>query len=182
MQRWSSFGASFAAVALLLGPACDSSTAGHATAKPTPSISALAGGCDGTVLTDAEPPAWAQGGWSHKKGDPWPVPWAMGSGGDAVAFLFAIHLVAGGSPRSDGSSNKILWVVQDPVVSDFFVRAHPLASSGPLIEVAGGPSIVDAPTQGCWTFQVSWLAGGQRQRTSTLGLDVLPKGSLPASA
>ena len=104
----------------------------------------------------------------------------MGSGGNAVAFLFAIQLVAGGSPRSDGTSNKVLWVVQDLVVSDFFVKAHPLASSGPVIEVAGGPSVVDAPTQGCWTFQVSWVAGGQQQRTSSLGLDVLPKGSLPA--
>lgn len=171
-----------AALILLICVGCNTPPS-QATSSPTSSAAAsLPGGCSGTVLTTSEPPAWAQGGWSHKKGDPWPVPWATGSGGNAVAFLFAIHLVAGGSPRTDGSNNKVLWVVQDAAVSNFFVKGHPLGSSEPVIEVTGGPSIVDAPTQGCWTFQVSWTAGAQHQRTSTISLDVLPKGSLPASA
>jgi len=104
----------------------------------------------------------------------------MGSGGNAVAFLFAIQLVAGGSPRSDGTNNKVLWVVQDAALSNFVVKGHPLGNSEPTIEVAGGPSIVDPPSDGCWAFQLSWTADGQRQRTSAINLDVLPKGSLPA--
>ncbi|HEX2681154.1 MAG TPA: hypothetical protein VHQ03_07660 [Candidatus Dormibacteraeota bacterium] len=86
--------------------------------------------------------------------------------------------MAGESPRSDGSNNKILWVVKDPVVSQFFVTGHPLGHSEPVVQVAGGPSIVDAPLPGCWTFHVSWTA--LEQRESTINLDVLPRGSLPA--
>ena len=167
-----------AGMVLLLVAACSG------TAKATPQAPARAGshlapgGCAGTVLTDAEPPRWAQGGWNHKTGDPWPVPWANGSGGNAVAFLFAIQLVAGGSPRSDGSNNKVLWVVKDAAVSNFLVNGHPLGHSEPRIKVAGGPSIVDPQTDGCWTFLLSWTSG--TEHTSTINLDVLPKGSLPA--
>jgi hypothetical protein len=168
------------ALALLVSAACNSSPAGQATTQPSASVRMVAGGCAGTVLSNAEPPTWAQGGWSVTKGDPWPVPWAMGSGGSAIAFVFAIHLVAGGSPRSDGSDNKVLWVVQDPSVNDFFVRGHPLDRSEPVIEVPGGPSIVDPPSPGCWTFQLSWNVNGGSQRVGTINLDVLPKGSLPS--
>ena len=98
---------------------------------------------------------------------------ALGLGGDAVAFVFANELVAGSSPRSDGSSNKVLWVVKDP--KSFVVEGRPLGQAQPVVTVDGGPSIVDLPTPGCWTFQV--LRGKQ---SSVINLQVLPVGSLPS--
>ena len=160
-----------AALVILLLGACSSSQ--QPAAKAGPITEEVAGGCAGTVLTKAEPPAWAQGGWTHAQGTPWPVPWAMAVPGDAVAFVFAGELVAGSSPRSDGSANKVLWVVKDP--ASFVVEGRPLGQAQPVVTVAGGPSIVDLPTPGCWTFRV--LRGKQ---SSVINLQVLPAGSLPS--
>jgi len=152
---------------------CGCTSSQQPAAKPSPITQVVAGGCAGTVLTRADPPAWAQGGWTHTKGTPWPVPWAMAVPGDAVAFVFAGELVAGSGPRSDGSQNKVLWVVKDP--ASFVVEGRPLGQARPVVTVDGGPSIVDVPTPGCWTFQV--LRGKQ---SSVINLQVLPVGSLPS--
>src|ERR1019366_10028083 len=102
------------AVLLILLAACTSSQpTSQGKASPTPAAHTFAGGFAGTVLTDAEPPAWAQGGWTHPKVTPWAVPWALGTQGDTVAYVFATQLVAGVSPRADGTSNKILWESKD---------------------------------------------------------------------
>jgi hypothetical protein len=45
------------------------------------------------------------------------------------------------------------------------------------VTIAGGPSIVDLPTAGCWTFALSWSSNGKH--TSTINLDVLPTGTVP---
>ena len=135
----------------------------------------FAGGCAGTVLTDAEPPQWAQGGWSHVSGTPWGVPWALGSGGQAVAFVFAGQLVAGSSPRVDGTNNKVLWVAKGSV-TNFVVDGMPPGGTQPVITVNGGPSIVDVPSAGCWRFHLRW---GADQAGSIVNLEVLPAGSTP---
>jgi hypothetical protein len=137
------------------------------------------GGCAGTVLSDAEPPQWSQGGWSHAPpGTPWPVPWAMGARGNAVAFMFSTELVAGGSPRVDGSNNKVLWVAKD-YPPNFVVEGLPPEESGPVVSVSGGPSTVDAPTPGCWMFRLLW-GTPDRSGSSIINLEGLPAGSLPA--
>jgi len=163
------------AVAVLLAAgACTPSQS--AQAKPSPPVThTFAGGCAGTVLTDAEPPVWAQGGWNVVKGAPWSVPWALGSGGNAVAFVFARQLVAGSSPRVDGTSNKVLWVAKG-TASSFVVEGSPAGGTQVAVTVNGGPSIVDVPSPGCWKFSLSW---GQSPATSTISLDVLPAGSKP---
>ncbi len=143
--------------------------------SPSPTIHSLAGGCAGTMLTDAEPPGWSQGGWSNTKA-PWPAPWALGTPADAVAFVFAIRLVAGSSPRVNGTSNKVLWVLRDP--SPFVVEGRPLGQSQPVVTVQGGPSIVDAPAAGCWTFRLLWESGGA-PHSSVINLQVLPAGTSP---
>lgn len=131
------------------------------------------------MLTDAEPPLWAQGGWNVEKGGPWTVPWALGTGGDAVAYLFATQLVAGSSPRIDGTNNKVLWVAKgDP--SNFVVEGLPPGRSQTVVSVNGGPSIVDVPTAGCWTFRLLWGSPSQ-PGTSTISLAALPAGTLPPS-
>ena len=135
----------------------------------------FAGGCAGTVLTDAEPPLWAQGGWNHVSGTPWGVPWALGSGGQAVAFVFAGQLVAGSSPRVDGTNNKVLWVAKGSV-TNFVVEGIPPGGTQPVVSVNGGPSIVDVPSAGCWKFRLTW---GASQAGSIVNLEVLPAGSTP---
>jgi hypothetical protein len=137
-------------------------------------MASAAGGCAATVLTHAKPPQWAQAGWSVTKGAPWPVPWAMTTPADAVAFLFATQLVAGPSPRIDGSTNKVLWVTNDS--APFVVEGRPFGKSEPVVTVPGGPSIVDVPSAGCWTFR---LISSNGSRVSTISLDVLPHGANP---
>jgi hypothetical protein len=113
-------------------------------------------------------------------GAPWPVPWALGTSADALAYVFAIQLVAGVSPRKDGSNNKIAWVAKGNPSPNFVVEGRPLGQSQPVVTVAGGPSIVDVPTPGCWTFRLSWSLAGRH--TSTINLEVLPAGQLPSKA
>src|SRR6266571_55282 len=141
-------GRGLCALILLAAVACNQPPAAPASVSPSQAAHTLAGGCAGTVLTNAEPPAWSQGGWSHTKETPWPVPWTAAASGDAVAFVFAGRLVAGASPRVDGSSNKVLWVLRE--AAPFVVEGRPSGKSTPVVTVQGGPSIVDVPAAGCW--------------------------------
>jgi hypothetical protein len=166
------------AVLLLLLAGCTSSQpTPQVEASPSAAAHTVAGGCAGTVLTDAEPPVWAQGGWTHTKGTPWDVPWALGTPDNTVAFVFANQLVTAAGPRADETSNKVLWVSKDNPAGGFTVEGRPLGQTQPVVTIAGGPSIVDVPTAGCWTFRLSWSAHGQR--TSTINLEVLPAETLP---
>jgi hypothetical protein len=156
--------------------------AGACTPMPTAARStstagaeAVAGGCAGTVVTEAEPPVWAQAGFNQVKGTPWSLPWALGSGGQAVAFLFARQLVAGSGPRIDGTDNKVLWVAKG-IPSNFVVDGIPPGGTQAVVTVNGGPSIVDVPSAGCWKFRLTW---GAAQAESTINLDVLAAGSTP---
>jgi len=169
-------------VVLLVGVACSapgwrasppsvSSSLGPATSSTT-----AVRDCSGTPVSTAEPPIWAQGGFSIARGRPW-VPWALGTPGDAIAYLFATQLVAEGR-RPDGTQNKVLWVVRDGGRSQ--VQGHPLGRSRPAVSIDGGPSIVDVPTAGCWSFQVTW--GSHSTRTSVIDLEVLPAGTQPPPA
>jgi hypothetical protein len=182
MNRYTKGGRGAVGVLLLiLAGGCTTSPAAPAQVHPSPSVPvhSFAGGCAGTVLTDAEPPVWAQDGWSVAKGTPWPVRWALGTQGDTVAYLFATQLVAGGSPRADGSQNKVLWEAKDsPSGANVLVEGQPSGSSQPVVKIAGGPSITDVPTAGCWTFRLSWGSNGQH--SSTINLEVLPAGTLPS--
>lgn len=171
-------GSGFAALLILLTSGCLSSQLPPAVARPSAAVHTYAGGCAGTLVSDAAPPTWAQGGWhGQAKGTPWSVPWAMGTPNNAVAFLFAGQLVAGDSPRVNGTNNKILWVAKDAEWG-FVVEGRPLGESGPIVTVAGGPSIIDVPTAGCWTFRLS--SSSTRNNISTFNLAVLPTGTLPA--
>jgi hypothetical protein len=171
--------AALIALCVLVASGCSSSQGAPTHIQLTPAVHTFAGGCAGTLVSDGEPPAWAQGGWhGHVKGTPWSVPWAMGTPGNAVAFLFAGQLVAGVSPRVNGTNNKILWVANSKAAEwGFVVAGSPMGESRPTVSVAGGPSIVDVPTAGCWTFRLSSSSTGNY--ISTFGLDVLPTGTLP---
>jgi len=149
-------------------------------ASPRIPVHTLAGGCAGTVLTDAEPPMWAQAGFTTN-GAPWPVPWAFGTQNTSVAFLFSTVLVAGSGPRVDGSYNKVGWVAKADYPTGYTgvaVEARPLGASQPILTNARGADVVDFPKPGCWTFHLSWRAHGQAQ-ASTINLEVLPAGTPP---
>jgi hypothetical protein len=46
-----------------------------------------------------------------------------------------------------------------------------------VVTVPGGPSIVDVPTPGCWTFRLIPTNNGSQ--VSTISLEVLPHGTRP---
>jgi hypothetical protein len=168
-----------AALLVVLVGGCASSRATQVQASPTVPIRTFAGGCAGTVLTDAEPPAWAQTGFA--KLTPWPVRWAFGTQDTTVAFLFSSVLVAGSGPRVDGSYNKVGWVAKgDYPTGDTHIgiEVRPLGESQPVLTNTGNASVADLPKPGCWTFRLSWSAHGQQQ-VSTINLEVLPAGALP---
>jgi hypothetical protein len=176
-------GASVVALVMVTLVACTQapSAVRQATSSPAPPAHSLPGGCAGTVLTDAMPPKWAQTGWTVAAGSPWPVRWSFGQPADSIAFMFAGQLVAGPSPRKDGTSNKVLWVLKDAALGGFTVEAKPLGQYQPVVNIAGGPSIDDVPTPGCWTFTMRWTVAGSA-RTSVINLEVLPEGSVPGLA
>jgi hypothetical protein len=168
-----------AALLVILVGGCASSKATQVQASPTVPIRTFAGGCAGTVLTDAKPPAWAQTGFA--KLTPWPVRWAFGTQDTTVAFLFSTVLVAGSGPRVDGSYNKVGWVAKgDYPTGDthIAIEVRPLGESQPVLTNTGIASVADLPKPGCWTFRLSWSAHGQQQ-VSTINLEVLPAGALP---
>jgi hypothetical protein len=171
-----------AALLIMLAGGCTSSQAAQVKASPSVPIRTFAGGCGGTVLTDAEPPVWAQAGdWSHAKGTPWPVPWAFGTQHSTAAFLFSTVLVAGSGPRADGSYNKVGWVAEDypiGVTENIGIEVRPFGESQPVLTNAGNASVVDLPTAGCWTFRLSWSAHGQQQ-VSSINLEVQPAAARP---
>jgi hypothetical protein len=178
MSKTTSRFGGFSALLILAASGCMSALPAQVQNGPTAKPQVLAGGCAGTVVTQADPPAWALGGFAQATGTRWTLPWAPGTGGDAVAFLFARQLVAGASPRVDGTNNKVLWVAKGNP-SNFVVEGTPPGGTLPVVTVNGGPSIVDAPSPGCWKFRLSW---GSSRATSTINLYVLPEGTRPPTS
>ena len=102
-------------------------------------------------------PGWARAGFSPPDQA---MPHVMGEAGNIVAILWAdrdaLH-----SPSLPDRSNKILWVSRIP-----FTAPNPLLIVATLadgtrtvtVSVPGGPgpSIIDMPAPGCWTFHLSW--------------------------
>ena len=110
--------------------------------------------------TPATLPTWAQAGFTPPTQ---PMPYVVGDSGDIVAILWAEHDPLQ-VPATAGRTNKILWVSRVGG-GDLHIRAS-LESSGQTVtrSVAGGPgpSIIDLPTPGCWSFDLTW--GTQHDR------------------
>jgi hypothetical protein len=102
------------------------------------------------------------------------VPWALGTDGSVVAYVFNRQLVATTSPGAESSTNKVGWAIKDRP-STRLIEGRPLGMAQPLVSVPG--SYVDVPTAGCWTFRVVW--GAQNEHLSTVNLEVLPAERLP---
>ena len=86
------------------------------------------------------------------------MPHVMGEAGNIVAILWADPLH---SPPLPDRSNKILWVSKiPPPAPDPLVITATLAGGTRMVTVSvpggPGPSIIDMPAPGCWTFHLNW--------------------------
>jgi hypothetical protein len=92
-----------------------------------------------------------------------------GVDGSILGVVFGYPLRA---PDVSGQSNKILWVASPlsgsaPSPRDPDLKIHAtLNGSGVAVDrvISGGPgpSTVDVPTAGCWTFNLSWSGRSDR--------------------
>jgi hypothetical protein len=87
----------------------------------------------------------------------------IGDQGHIAAVLFGYPYHA---PAAEGRENKILWVAKDAEGAaatgpdDRLTIKARLAGTNEVVNrsVAGGPgpSLIDMPKPGCWTFSLSW--------------------------
>ena len=152
---------------LLLAPVVAGCTAptvnSPAAISTTPTLS-----CVGSVR-DRVLPEWASAGFTNPTA---PVTQVVGEHGDIIGVVFGQPLHAP-SPAA-GRGNKILWVANPgaPVVATSptphisgLLRIDATLEGSDLRavkELPLGPSYVDMPRAGCWTFTLTW--GGHRDR------------------
>jgi hypothetical protein len=159
--------ASLAAAALLVAGCTGSSqaparaqppTTGAGAAQPSAAQAGVAAsnGCAGQPPVSPLP-VWARSGFSPAD---LAMPHVMGEAGNIVAILWATR-DALHAPPLHGRDNKILWVSRIPLASPdpLIIRATLAGSTRTAtVSVPGGPgpSIIDLPAPGCWTFHLSW--------------------------
>jgi hypothetical protein len=102
-------------------------------------------------------PVWARSGFSPAD---LAMPHVMGEAGNIVAILWATR-DALHSPLLHDRNNKILWASRIPLAAPdpLIIRATLAGSTRTAtVSVPGGPgpSIIDLPAPGCWTFHLSW--------------------------
>ena len=128
---------------------------GHGSSPTGASPEASAQLSCATSVTTGPLPEWAQGGFTPPDQA---IAHVSGSRGDIVGVFFGdLH-----APPATDPANKILWVARvaggggDP---DLKIHATLNGSSVAVDRVVTGgpgPSIVDVPQPGCWTFTLSW--------------------------
>ena len=123
-----------------------------------PSMFAAAPSCP-AVVPSAVLPEWARAGFSDAGTA---MPYVLGERGEVVAILWP-DLVA---PAPDGRNNKILWVTREHTTEPFTITAHlGTATVTTTMQQGPGPSTIDVPGPGCWTFDLRW---GTHQDTLVL--------------
>ena len=144
---------------------------GEAVARPitspaasgrSPAASAVAGAvnCGSTKVVQGSIPQWLDDAGGHN--NPSGLPYVIAHPDLAAGFLFAHPLRAG---HPENPANKILWVVRTPRTGPLTIDGHPLGAARPtvheMLPANSGPgeiypSYVDAPTAGCWQFELQW--------------------------
>jgi hypothetical protein len=125
------------------------------SASPVSELSCL------TAVTTSSLPVWARTGFTPPDQA---IAHVTGSQGNIVGVLFGgLH-----APPAGDEGNKILWVARvtgatgDPdlkihaTLNGSHVAVDRVVTGGP------GPSLIDVPQAGCWTFTLSW-SGHQEQ-------------------
>jgi hypothetical protein len=144
-----------------------------AAAGGTPSHrhGAWEGACRAQVHHDVLP-VWMRAGFTGPRPR---VPYVLGERGTIGAVLFGSPLNA---PPAQQRNNKILWVPRrfPKTVAPLWIRLQLMdgdrevgAPFRQIVPTGPGPSIVDAPSAGCWRLTLSW--SGQRD---TLDLSYTP--------
>jgi len=132
--------------AVLFGAACGSD-------PQVPETDDAVLSCDGAVVTSALPD-WARAGFTPADQA---VPHVTGQGGDIVGVVFGDPLLA---PPGTDHANKILWVsrvgVPNPGLSISARLGGSDVTEQRYLPDGPGPSYVDMPTSGCWTFPLEW--------------------------
>lgn len=87
------------------------------------------------------------------------MPHVLSDKGDMAAILWDSHRPLAAPPAAD-RNNKILWVAKigkgaGPLEIRAALEGTGLTVSR-TVEPAPGPSIVDLPSPGCWSFALTW--------------------------
>ncbi len=111
-------------------------------------------------------PTWAQAGFDPPDQS---VPHVTGVEGSIVGVVFGDPL---SSTTVAGHTNKILWVQSPlsqspPSPGDPDLKIHATLNGSEtavdrVVSGGPGPSIVDMPETGCWTFNLSWAGRTDR--------------------
>jgi hypothetical protein len=117
--------------------------------------------CD-AALTTGPLPEWARDGFTPPDQS---VPQVRGARGEILGVVFGDPLRA---PSVAGHGNKILWLTSPTTrtasphtTEDPALKIHATLNGSQMVAdrvVAGGPgpSLVDMPAPGCWTFTLTW--------------------------
>jgi hypothetical protein len=168
------------AVAMLAGCTSEATpspvTSTRVTLTPGRSAPALAVGASPSPGGCFDTPLWigAAPEWTASARLPGGTPYVLSHEGNLVGVLFGFPLRAGANVTSP--ANKILWVAREPrdgkELQLTLRRADGAGEPVTQVELADSgpgeiyPSIVDAPTPGCWQVQASWNG-----HTATLALN-----------
>jgi hypothetical protein len=100
-------------------------------------------------------PTWARAGFTPPGQS---VPHLTGAAGDIVGVVFGDPLEA---PPPTDHQNKILWVSRVAAGGDPDLKIRASLGGADLVvhrRVVGGagPSVIDMPRAGCWSFQLAW--------------------------
>ncbi|MFC4530507.1 hypothetical protein [Sphaerisporangium dianthi] len=141
-------------VAALAAAGCGGGRGGAQAARERPVCQDQSTGPAGT---HAPIPAWAS------VNAPTGLPVRTGVRGDVLGYLFAGRLRAG---HPTDPANKILWYVRQPRDgAPLEIAAHPKGTAEPVVRSSQPadsgpgeiyPSIVDVPSAGCWTLDLTW--------------------------
>lgn len=151
------------AAAVLTASGCSGPESSPSDAEATESTHAVvgsnAGGRCQPVVEQGPLPVWARKGFLRGESQRHMI----GDKGEIAAVLFGYPYHA---PAAEGRANKILWVAKDAQGAadlgpdDRLTIKARLAGTNEVAtrSVAGGPgpSDIDMPKPGCWTFSLSW--------------------------
>ena len=87
------------------------------------------------------------------------MPYVLSDKGDMAAIVWASEDPLVSPPAAD-RSNKILWVAREGAADGPLLITAVLQGTGETVsrtvEPAPGPSIIDLPSPGCWSLDLTW--------------------------
>ena len=101
-------------------------------------------------------PEWAESGFSEPEPS---VPHVLSDKGDMAAIVWASQHPLASPPAAD-KGNKILWVARIGAADGPLEIRATSEDTGQTVsrtvEPAPGPSIIDLPSPGCWSLELTW--------------------------